>query len=395
MRRRDFVLGAASVAGAFCTGQVRAQTPCPPSLSGATSPDNCPTPTGAGNLSEAAAQLDQGQWMINPIKMNADVSRWDISWQNTTAFWDDMRREIQYMGKPQASAGGLARQGHWIYSEQTDTWRVTSTTVAPNHYGHIWGVTFDHTDDVGDYYYIEQDPEPDAERSVRIMDRSVENGQGSTNSPWTQVAQSSFDLWSPDQANIYQPGIGFHPNLLGSGKPGIYGVAVEQHVYYDKRNETWVKNSVSNSDPYRTRHGCPSIYVPGRDILVFGDGNAANSDYMIIYADDIDNASPEIKAGPITVRGTTGNHGKFVIDPRDDSVIMLLEATGNRVWTSRDGAQTWRLESYEHPFWDEGLSRTFANSQDGGSWTCCSIPRFGCVVGLYTYNPATILWRPG
>lgn len=355
---------------------------------------SCPTPSGPLNLADSASALNPGTWSLDPISWNANSTRWDISWQNRTAFWDDTHGELHYMGKPQASAGGLVRQAHWIYSDDSDSWRQTSTTVAPDHLGHVWGVTFDHLDDPGDYYFIENDPEPDMERSLRVMDRSVENGAGEANSPWTQLAQSPFDLWSPNQSNIYQPGIGYHPNLLGPGRPGIYGVAVEQHVFFDKVNQEWGRTNVPNSNPYRTRHFCPSVYVPGRDILLFGDGAADNSQYMIIRAGDIDNAAPAIRRGPITIRGNTGNHGKLLIDPRNDGVIMILEAIGGRVWTSDDAGESWTLESYDHPFWN---SNPYKLSADAGSWTCASIPRYGCVIAMSSYEGAggSMLWRPG
>ena len=96
-----------------------------------------------------------------------------------------------------------------------------------------------------------------------------------------------------------------------------------------------------------------------------------------------------------------GTAAHMLLDPRDatQSTIMLLERAGNRVWTCSDplaGAGAWTLESWGHPFWDENPYHGQSASEEG-SWTCCSIPRYGVVMALASNQSGggTMLWRPG
>ena len=364
--------------------------------------------TAANSLIASGTGLSSSSYVVDPIGWNSQNVSDDISWQNRTGFWDDFRREVHYMGKGQG--GGNAK--HYIWSEQTETWRRTGSDIAPNKAGHVWGVTFDHFN--GDYYYVEQnpditlgsDPEEDCERTVRRMVRSTENGQGETNSPWERMTPfAAFDLWSPGDSNIYQPGIGYHPNLMGPGRPGIYGVGALQYSYFDVLNQVWVE-AVDTTGTYTGRHVATSVYVPGKDILMFTDGNKGDAKYLIIRAGDADNPTPELIDGPFSIKHMNG--AQVLVDPRDDGTIMLLECAnphppeqpggGHRVWTSSDEGQTWNLEPFYHPF-ANATRFPYVGVTAGGTWTTCSIPRYngGVVLGMASerLGGGTMLWKPG
>ena len=398
MKRRDFIVGASGAAGSLLLGSAHGGIPCPPSLDGASSSGEiCPGPSGSSTLSDHASQLNPGNW-LRSIPLPSDINPWDISWQNRTGFWDDVHRELQFMGKPQLSAGGGNRSPHWIYSDQTNSWRKTTQAASPGKGGHIWKVTFDHTDDPGDYYYIEQEIGSET-NTIRRMDRSVENGQGQANSPWGLLTRAGFKVWEP--TSTPNPGMGYHPNLLGPGRPGIFCFGTTDFSYWDKNNDEWVYvRYFGVGAPYGKRRNNTSLYVPGRDILVFGSGKYQSQQAMIIPAGYNGNGTPQLEDLPIRVESDSGGGAHMLIDPRDDGTIMLLERQGNRVWTNSQGAagSAWRLESYTHPFW----SQLPVNSNDAGSWTCCAIPRHGVVLGMASHGSAssdgqngTIMWRPG
>jgi hypothetical protein len=353
------------------------------------------------SLKTAADNLSAGQWSLEPIAGNPDNTEWDISWQNTTAYWDDMRREIQYMGKPQAP-GGLYRSAHFIYSEQSDNWRTTKDPVAYGKYGHVWGKCFDDVYDIGRYYYIEQDAQStgtgpeDVSKTLRYMDRVVEAGQGSTNTPWTTLPEAPYTV---NGTNV-QSSLGFHPNLFGPGNPGIVvtskgGGGVSHH---NIKEGTWTKVFGWFDPPY---YGGNAVYDPINDVLICPEGSEELKGRCRVWpagSGGTTNYTDYTNGPPIAVRGTTAAHGKSLLHPVSQKP-MILEASGSeRVWTTSDGGQTWDLESYTHPFWTQGIAQNWATAADNGSYTVCSIPRYGVVMALYS-EPGnatghSILWRP-
>lgn len=397
MKRREFVIRATSAAGLAFAETVKSAIPCPPILGNATNGQEvCPRPAGPSGLADQAAQLNPGEW-LNSISLPSAIEQFDISWQNRTAFWDDVHGEIQFMGK--AQGGGSAK--HWIYSETSNAWRQSSGDVAPGKLGHVWQVTFDHTDDPGDYYFVEQDvgASPQVANTIRHMDRSLEDGQGSTNAPWRLLTRAPFEVWEP--TDTPNPGLGYHPNLLGPGRPGIFCWGTTDFSFWDKNNNSWRHvDSFGLSAPYGDRNQNSSLYVPGHDLLIFGSSVNQSQQALIIPAGYSGDTTPVLEDLPIRVHNHTRGGAHLLIDPTDDSRIMLLERDGSRVWTNADGGRgaSWRLESFTHPFWNN----LPVDDLDGGSWTPCSIPSYGVVLGMASYGSAanngangTIMWRPG
>ena len=334
------------------------------------------------SLETAAAALSPGGWSLDPITWNASNSEFDISWQNTnTAHWDKFRREFHYSGK--AQNGGSAK--HYIWDEQTETFRATSLNIAPGKLGHMWGCSFDSFK--GDYYYIEQDAQPNHTETIRYMDRSVEAGQGTTNSPWTQLPDAGFELI--DSNNQVYPH--YHPNLMGPGRPGLYVGASFRPAYFDITNQTWAEVSAPAGFARD-----PGFYIPGRDIVIAGHATIANQ-ACIIRAGEYDDTTPDQFTTPIRI-DTQGlsDFGKIVVHPNDDSVILLLQAKGNNVWSSVNDGQTWVDETatsgMTHPFWDNFTHR---HPTDAGGWTAFEIERYGVIMALGSHNGGgSMLWKP-
>jgi hypothetical protein len=159
-------------------------------------------------LSSAVSGLGAGDSVsFTPPPEGAGI--FGISWQGATAYWSDIAEgEFSFMSKAQ---GGTATPNHWIYSESDDAWRQTGPLAADN--GHIW--MHSHDAATGDYYYMDYNGDF---RYVRIMNRSIEAGQGVTNSPWQQTSTAPFELRSSD--NIIGD-LGWHPNLYGPGDGGL------------------------------------------------------------------------------------------------------------------------------------------------------------------------------
>jgi len=403
MKRREFVLGATSVAGLIYTSGVRAAKPCFPILDGSTGSATCPDLNNNSTLAEDASRLRPGE-RVDSIALPRDIEEWDISWQNRTAFYDDSRREIQYMGKPQSSVGGRNRSTHHVYSEESNSWRTTSTNVTPNSYGHIWCVTFDHSVRPGDYYHVQHYPyEGDNTRTLLRYNRQADS--------WGKLPKANFDVWN----NSTTPNSGpvFHPNLLGPGQPGIYCFSNGALSYFDVTKETWtlVRDDVQYDRTYGGnrdngwKHNS-SLYIPGLDLAMFGSGSngiiGGNPHGLFIRAGDADNYSPPVARMPVRVGNEEPgfNSYQMLLDPTDptQSTVMLLERSGGRVYTSNDplsGISSWTLQPYQHPFWNNNPYRSSISGEEG-SWTCCSISRYGVVLGMGTHSGGgTIMWKPG
>ena len=76
-------------------------------------------------LARVTAALAPGDWVEIPEGVNNDqVTTLDIQWQSAAAYYDRIRRELQYMGKP--ASGQSTVYTHYIYSETTSSWRATA-----------------------------------------------------------------------------------------------------------------------------------------------------------------------------------------------------------------------------------------------------------------------------
>lgn len=337
-------------------------------------------------LGVAANALSAGQYTTFLGPPTA-VGQFGISWQAATAFWDVTNREFQFMGK--AQSGGAA--SHWIYSESLHAWRYTTLSLVPGQTGHVWNISLDR--DTGDYYYLDFP----LSQFIRRMVRSVEAGQGSTNSPWTVTSTPAFDI----RDGSAETGIGFHPNLYGAGDGGVILWGVGDMAAWRKSTDTWTEMQHYGGGSYWGSGGSGSgCYIPGLDKLLVGTGSAKQN-FLVVSAGSggaLATNTPPLVAAPIKVFGSTTASlpwGKLVLHPSNSSKVLILEAgpksSGLRVWSSIDAGTSWTLESFSHPF--HSLPWT---GDDAGAWTCGAVPEYGVIWGL-AYNGTTtqgMLWKP-
>lgn len=351
----------------------------------------------ASALATAAGGLSAGSWTTFTGPPTA-IGTFGISWQGVTAWWDAGNLEFQFSAK--AQSGGA--YSHWIYSAATDSWRSTTTDLIPGALGHVWNVGFDIN--TGDYYYLAQNA---SEEFVRYMDRSAEAGAGQTNSPWTQTATAT-----PDDIRGGSPEgcVHFHPNLYGSGDGGLILWGLTFMSAWRQSTDTWTRLAGygGSASPYWSQSNGGGIYLPGYDRLVMGTGFSASAQsprFMVVEAGSggsLEANSPNfaLHSPPAAVEKVINSTsaalpwGKLVVDPANDSRLMILEAgPPHRVWTDTSGGEgPWALESYTHPF----AANLPLSSGDAGSWTVGHCLTYGVLWGM-AYNGTTsqsILWKP-
>ena len=176
MKRCSFLKGTVGVIAGVTSGVkvVTAADPCPPDISGASNTPQCGV-TSSTSLSEAAASIGPGQ-SIQFVKNTLQAPE-DIQWQVQTIWYDSVRGELQYMGKP-ASSQSL-NYSHYVFKESTNAWSTSGQSLFPGT-GHVWDVTFDPVN--GDYWFRRYN-----DNVLRWFDRS-----DGANGTWKQtVSQSS------------------------------------------------------------------------------------------------------------------------------------------------------------------------------------------------------------
>ncbi len=368
-------------------GPVRsfAATPCSPQMTGEGSLPGTPCSASGGSLAETASGLASGQSI--QFTKNTLQRPEDIQWQVQTIWYDELRGELQYMGKPASSQS--TDYSHYIYSEASDTWSTSGTSLFPGT-GHIWNVTFD--PDNGDYWFRRYNG-----NELRWFDRS--DGSGGS---WKQtISQTSPAL---NSGNTNFAAMGWHPNLFGVGQPGIFIWAVYRFFAYNPATGNFSVLSPSNfssSSIYWNRFSGQALYLPATDQLICFAKDEGNGHPAILVDAGAGNSSDVLADGlvtstsspPIQVCGGGGgsNHGHVVSHPNDSNHLLLLDEHGSsRVWESRDYGGSWQLQSYTHPFQQ-------MNNWSSGEYTVGTISRYGVIVGMTSNSSGgeTVLWKPG
>jgi len=357
----------------------------------------------ATTLETEAGNLNAGEYTLDPIAINGDSNQWDISWQNRTAFYDENRGEIQYMGKAQASAGGRNRSPHFIYNEYTGSWTTIDTNVTPNSYGHIWLCSFDHQ--YGNYYHVQQNPAEGG--NVQRFLKFTRGESATPTDTWNPVSNAGFNVWSTTATP--NPGLCFNPNLFGSGRPGVFCFGWGQWAAWNELDDTWVEGADVGYSQWGSFRQGSTLYVPGLGLMLCGSGDKPGSPYLIGVEDGDTTGTATRATASVPGQGVgnfspSSNTYMMLLDPRDrtQKTVMLLQRDGGNVYTSNDPMSgNWTLETgFEHPFYDNNPYRD-NGVYDEGSWTCCSLPRYGCVLGLSSNGQngggrfGTLLWRPG
>jgi len=325
-------------------------------------------------LGGIAAALAPGEWVDFPEGYNPLTGSYDIQWQ-TRWFYDPIRGEGQYMGKP--ASGQSKNHQHYIYDEASNTWRTTGQQLFPGT-GHAWGYTYDY--DTGDMFFQRWNDD-----HVRWMQHDTES--------WATTESN------PNIVPGYPPvaGLGWHPNLFGVGDSGVVDWS-RAAMAWRRADQSWyvISDPWPSGNPMRSRAGGTNVYVPALDTLVMfarrRDGESEAHTLVIRAGSDGALAPHELGAvPPLPVYGAGGdtNIGRPVLDPNDDGAILLLERNNpHRVWRSSDAGSSWSETGYHHPF----------GSMPKSSWIVTNVDSHGVVWALTSQGSPiesrSRLWRP-
>ena len=386
MKRREFIVKTGTVFAAIgVVGRRAVAEPCAPALR-VVGGDSGPIPRCdiGETISDIAANLGPGEFTDMPLEAQNPLTKHnpEISWQ-TICWYDEVRKEIQYMGAPQQSVS--TDHQHYIFDETTNTWRTTGQALFPST-GHIWSSAFDPA--TGDYFFKRMA----GEQHVQWMQRSVEAGRGATNSPWKRTSGHPELAEAPTQ----KAGMAWHPNLYGGGDGGLAIFSNDRILGWRKSTDSWHDIWVfGGKERYSNMRNGSGIYIPGRDEVILGTGRDGNT---LLYV----KAGSSGRPGDAGVRGQTpivisgydaASAGAVLAHPSDSSRILLLaNNTGSKVWDSKDGGLTWRLTTWSHPFGTMKGSSGSANVR-------CTIAPHGLIAGLtsrsnQSVGPTFRLWRP-
>jgi len=338
---------------------------------------------GDSALASAAAALGVGQSV--QFTKNTLQSQWDIQWQNESIFYDATRQELQYMGKP-ASSQSL-NHSHYIYSENTDSWATTGQSLFPGS-GHIWYPAFD--TDNGDYFYRRNQTD-----LVRWFDRS-----DGSNGIWKATPSQTNPALSAGNDNL--AAMGWHPNLFGSGNPGLFLWSPFRFFGFNLTSQSWSvlqPSNFSQGTSLWNRSTGQALYLPGTDQLICFAADRGNGDPALTVdagagnSSDIigDSLAREINDPPINIKGGGGSevHGHVINHPNDEDRLLIFdEHSTGRVWDSTDQGSSWSLKTYSHPF-------TGMPSASSGEYTVGTGP-YGVVIAMSSTSSGgeTILWKP-
>lgn len=345
-------------------------------------------PPGAKDSALGTAALALSPGGSADLTPNTGQDQNDVQWQLQTVFYDAYHRELQYMGKP--ASGQSSNYSHYLYSEALNQWTTIGRPVFTG-IGHVWCATFDW--DKGDYYATQYDS-----NTMRRFNRAL--------GAWEDLATTGATTSGQDlnDGSIFAPMFGWHPNLFGQGKGGVYvHGAFRPFAYNPEINEFALLSTTSfpSGTPLRARNNGQALYLPAIDALVIWAQDGGSGENAIIVhagAGASLNAMADgliVTGGlpPITIDGAGGStlHGHMVIHPDDPNRILCLEEKGaGRVWDSLDYGDSWNLKSYTHPF-DDMLAL------NAGEFTVGTIAPYGVITAI-TSSPAGggfRIWRPG
>jgi hypothetical protein len=330
-------------------------------------------------LSDAAAALAPGESALFPQGLNTiENNRLNIQWQTVAFYYDSIRKEAQYMGKP--ASGQSTNHAHFIYDEATSQWRTTGQTLFPGT-GHIWTCTFD--PGTGDYFFCKS-----GETYVRHMFREHE----------------SWGATRPDANLLKYLGMTthgamcWHPNLFGQGQAGIVFLGIAYMSGWRASDNTWhlIKAFSSGTDTWALSGG-QGCYLPNMDAAVVTAVSSSAHPLLKVGAGSngsVTRTITNLGNTPLRIHGGGGttNCGKMLNDPNDPNRLLIIERCGtDRVWTSEDGGDNWTLAAFKHPI-EAAFENTGSSSYK--EWTAGTVAPYDVIWGLNSHIPLSVLWKP-
>lgn len=176
-----------------------------------------------------------------------------------------------------------------------------------------------------------------------------------------------------------QNGLGWHPNLYGSGDGGLVLATQSRLVAWRKSTNTWA--TIETHSNHNNLYYGQAAYLPGSDRLVFISQTSQPIRY-ITPGPVVTSASNTL---PINVQaGGSGDRNHLIRHPSNTGKLLVLEypASGSDVYESSNGVNWTQIS--DHPF---------TVGSGSSNITYCSMYEHGVVWGLSGTNMSK-LWKP-
>jgi hypothetical protein len=339
-------------------------------------PIQCPL-TSKTALQQAADDLAAGSsvnFTENPFQHHQD-----IQWSDGCIYYDPLHREIQYMGK--AASGQSHDFQHYVYDEVSDAWSRPNfpawTAGSPS--GHVWNHAFDFI--TGRYYTALKYQSND----VRYYDRDTQS--------WISTAAGSAGTFFTVNGGVGADIFGWHPNLYGPGKPGLFVLSHDTAGAWNPRTDTWSEIGIFPGAPYRDRTGGMAVYMANSDrLVIFSNGTpiwieAGAGSSSDIVTDGLISLSGGTM--PVSINGKKGD-GHAMMHPTDYTKMIIVDGSSTNWYESSDDGANWSLGSGGHGFYP------MPNATDN-EFIATSIPEYGVCIGVssnFTTAGTVKLWKP-
>ena len=398
MKRRDFLFRSAGLAGVLSPVFVRAQSlPCmEPTLSidnGTSATTTCKPVY--GTLAPACAALSSGQSAAFAAGQQSAFTQGDLEWQSNF-YHDATRGLVHLMGK---TANLDTQWKHQIYNVATGKWAVESNSIVVsgsslNNKGHIYGnMTMDFAS--GDVYLSKggMNGSGGDAHSKRLARWDVANGN------WI-YAPASQDIYS-GALESHMNGVGWHPNLYGSGDGGLIVDDTERTMFWRKSSDA-VDQIAHTSAGYGNLYG-EGVYWDAHDVVIIGCGqpSGVSPQLAMVAANSSAGGQPVITVlgGPplSEVGGDTrvggSSLGSLHVHPDNPSKLILIGTTNSSYYTATlsGSTLTWSSNLGTHPFTADTSSTGYARV------TCSLRGNLGCLWGIATDangGQYSELWKP-
>jgi hypothetical protein len=306
----------------------------------------------------------------------------DLNWINK--FHYDPVRQVAFINTKRQNCNTCMEHG-W-YDEKTNQW--VSENCGFNAPGHAWdAVGYDHAQGVG--YVI-----PGGSRDDVLYASTWTPGQPlsrPTIATSTASGQINTILYSGNYTFASgSAAMDWHPNLFGSGEPGMVIVCQKGIGGWRKSSNTW--HIIVPSGNYSIPPNSPGcVYSRGLGAVIASVNKDGRKLFKIDdYNSWISSNDPGLDAAPIDFGFDHGGASiaAIVDDPLERPTMYALEKNGsNRVWKYNNGK--WTVQSFKHPF--------VGRDNYGENWMVAAMYGHGCIWALEGGGsglPRSRIWRP-